>query len=285
MGWPPLMGERDRSQADADGLWSEEREEVSGSSEDVCLAPAGSADTLSEVTASISASVLGLYDVYSYGHAATVLKSSFPTELSDIEKALMAFRMTLKDIAMPGGNESTIPPLFAKTLRPLGWLETRIRGDLVLRVFEQSEKENDEGRLVKKGFTERPGATIHGFVDGYKIDYVKGKVALDVEWNSKDQTYDRDLYAFRAFHECRFIDVAVLITRSEKLNPIFNVTPLLRKDGSPDLNSDGSAKYCKQKYGASTTWMGKLLYRLNAGRQGGCPVLVFGMRPELITDW
>jgi hypothetical protein len=40
-----------------------------------------------------------------------------------------------------------------------------------------------------------------------------------------------------------------------------------------------------QKYGAATTWMGKLLYRLNAGRHGGCPVLVFGITPEVIEDW
>ena len=41
----------------------------------------------------------------------------------------------------------------------------------------------------------------------------------------------------------------------------------------------------KKKYGASTTWMGKLLFRLNAGRNGGCPVLVFGITPKLVTDW
>jgi hypothetical protein len=39
------------------------------------------------------------------------------------------------------------------------------------------------------------------------------------------------------------------------------------------------------KYGASTTWMGKLLYRLNAGRNGGCPVLVFGITPKCVSDW
>jgi CRISPR-associated protein Csd2 len=39
------------------------------------------------------------------------------------------------------------------------------------------------------------------------------------------------------------------------------------------------------KYGASTTWMGKLLYRLNAGRNGSCPVLAIGIKPECISDW
>jgi hypothetical protein len=36
------------------------------------------------------------------------------------------------------------------------------------------------------------------------------------------------------------------------------------------------------KYGASTTHMGKLLPRLQAGRNGGCPVLVFGITPKLL---
>jgi hypothetical protein len=39
------------------------------------------------------------------------------------------------------------------------------------------------------------------------------------------------------------------------------------------------------KYGASTTWMGKLLYRMKAGRNGGCPVLVVGITPKCVSDW
>lgn len=38
---------------------------------------------------------------------------------------------------------------------------------------------------------------IEDFMDGHKVDYVKNRVAFDLEWNSKDQTFDRDLYAFR----------------------------------------------------------------------------------------
>jgi len=100
-----------------------------------------------------------------------------------------------------------------------------------------------------------------------------------LEWNSKDQTFDRDLYALRAFHECGIISVGVLVTRSASLNPVFEVVPQLNKQG------DEVGKTVRAKYGASTTWMGKLLYRLNAGRHGGCPVLVFGITPRLITDW
>lgn len=35
---------------------------------------------------------------------------------------------------------------------------------------------------------------IKGYIDGHNIDFVKGKVAFDLEWNSKDQTFDRDLW-------------------------------------------------------------------------------------------
>lgn len=41
----------------------------------------------------------------------------------------------------------------------------------------------------------------------------------------------------------------------------------------------------KGKYGASTTWMGKLKYRLDAGRGGGCPVLALGIKPSVIEDF
>jgi CRISPR-associated protein Csd2 len=49
-----------------------------------------------------------------------------------------------------------------------------------------------------------------------------------------------------------------------------------------DLN--GKTRAYKEKYGASTTQMGKLIPRLKAGRNGGCPVLVFGITPKLIID-
>jgi hypothetical protein len=97
-------------------------------------------------------------------------------------------------------------------------------------------------------------ATREKYLDGHLIDFVRGKVALDFEWNSKDQTFDRDLYAFRAFFESGAIEAAMLVTRGVSLNELFK-----------SMGSEISAKY-----GASTTWLGKLRYRLEAGRGGGC---------------
>jgi len=183
-----------------------------------------------------------LYEIRDYHHAATILAHEFQTEFQDVCKALSGFRITTADILAKGGNESAIPKKFSAILRPLEWKEQKLQANLMV----------DE-RTVSS--------------DTHRIDYVKGQVALDVEWNSKDQTFDRDLYAFRTFFEFGKISVAVLITRSEQLNGVFT-----KLDVMP-------------KYGASTTHLGKLWPRLDASRHGGCPVLVFGITPASITDW
>ncbi|MFZ5575135.1 MAG: BglII/BstYI family type II restriction endonuclease [Pseudomonadota bacterium] len=264
-------------------------EQMAEAVEDVALRPGPNADDAVDVERYISAEVRALYDVYSYRHAAAILANSFPNELAQIERALLDFRITVRDIGMPGGNESDMPKKFSRTLRPEGWVETRIQGDLLVRMQEYDEQFYDDGRTRKVKRPEGEPRLVENFIDGHKIDYVKGRVAFDLEWNSKDQTFDRDLYALRAFHECGLISAGVMVTRSASLNSIFDVVPQLTKAGEPELHRTGpragQPKSVKAKYGASTTWMGKLLYRLNAGRHGGCPVLVFGITPKLITDW
>lgn len=261
------------------GNGGEEQEAEANGADDVALRPGPNADSPADVERYISAEVRALYDVYSYRHAAAILANSFPNELAEIEAALLAFRITTRDIGTPGGNESVMPKKFSQTLRPAGWVESRIQGDLLVRMQEYDEKFLPDGKVKKVKRSESTPRMIENFIDGHKIDYVKGRVAFDLEWNSKDQTFDRDLYALRAFHECGLISVGVMVTRSEKLNPVFEVVPQLNKAG------EAIGRTVRAKYGASTTWMGKLLYRLNAGRHGGCPVLVFGITPKLIEDW
>jgi len=119
-----------------------------------------------------------------------------------------------------------------------------------------------------------------GYLDGHRIDFLNGRVALDFEWNSKDQTYDRDLYAFSAFYDAGAIDVGAILTRGSSLDAKFfrDLGLVLEKDGVTE-GKDMTIK----KFGASTTWMGKLLYRLDAGRNGGCPVLAIGITPHCVS--
>lgn len=271
----------------------DDAEDVSGDGDsadcyDVALSPGPSADDASDIEKYISAEVRELYDVYSYRHAAAILANSFPDELAEIQRALLNFRITVSEIAMPGGNESDIPKKLSRILRQHRWVETRIQGDLHVRLHEYDEKFLGNGKSRKDKLPEGEPRKIENFIDGHKIDYVKGRVAFDLEWNSKDQTFDRDLYALRAFHECGLISAGVLLTRSASLNPVFEKVQQRSKTGELEYfvsgKKAGQIKSVKAKYGASTTWMGKLLYRLDAGRHGSCPVLVFGITPKLIED-
>ncbi len=205
--------------------------------------------------------VAELYEVHDFGHASAILTRDFEAEYSEICAALLGFRFTDEQLKKPGGNESDVPKVYQKLLEPAGWREVQLNST---HQFEERVFKTGTRLKKRKGPGDLEGSkteTRHS--DTHKIDFLKGRLALDVEWNSKDQTFDRDLYAFRAFWEFGRISAGIIITRGTEMFPY--------------LKGLGIGK----KYGASTTHMGKLLPRLRAGRQGGCPVLVFGITPRL----
>src|SRR5208337_3433382 len=264
---------------------SDLQEEVSR--EEIALSPSEAGDPSWIVDAKIPQDIRDSYEVYSYRNAAVILSE---TRKDELLAALRAFKITKTIIRKAGGNESDIPKLLSAMLRPLGWHETIVQGDLLVTLsWHEVVGTILGGKKRGNPKFERKSREIlkRKFLDGHKIDYVKGKVAFDLEWNSEDQTFDRDLYAFSAFAQCGVIDVAVLVTRSESLNTVFRALgPALKRDGkSIDYKPSGAPRMTYEKYGASTTWMGKLLYRLNAGRNGGCPVLAVGITPKCISDW
>ncbi len=262
-----------------------EDENLEDNARDIASAPSEAADRQSLVDSKIPVDIRNRYEVHSYRSAAVILSESRTEEFNDLLSALRDFKITTSMIRTAGGNESDIPKIFSTSLRPLGWHETNIQGDLLVKLVWKEQVEGTGNRKTK--FEKRTRRLLREkFLDGHKIDYVKGRVAFDLEWNSKDQTFDRDLYAFNAFAQCGVIDAAVLVTRSESLNSVFRqLGEALKKDGSIDYKSPGNPRMTYEKYGASTTWMGKLIYRLNAGRNGGCPVLAIGITPKCIEDW
>ena len=229
--------------------------------EDIATTPSETADPPEIVHQKIPADIFEKYEVYSYRNAAVILSETRKPEFEEILEALRGFTITSDLIRKAGGNESDIPKLLTASLRPKGWHETIVQGDLLVRLRWREQTGTRRGRPT---FEARSTEKLRErYLDGHKIDYVKGRVAFDLEWNSKDQTFDRDLYAFSAFSQCSVIDAAVLLTRSAELNPVFRALgPALKRNGEPDLKSDGTPRMTREKYGASTTWMGKLLYRL-----------------------
>lgn len=211
----------------------------------------------------IDADIQSKFEFFDYGHALEILHESFPEEWREIQEALRNLVLTVEDITKAGGNESPIPKKFDDLLYPFGWREIRISGDLIVKKYPRQAIQR-RGRFSDEPFEIE---TIQGYIDGHNIDFLKNKVAFDLEWNSKDQTFDRDLLAMRTYFDCGLIDVGVIVTRAEELNEVFREIGIMAK------------------YGASTTWMGKLLYRLDSRRNGGCPILAVGIRKGCVKGY
>lgn len=220
------------------------------------------------------------FEVHSYRNAAQILHNSCRDEFSELTSKLMEFRIETANVVKLGGNKTEIAKSMDTLLKPIGWNETRVKADLVVRkiysVSESREIKSGPRRTQTKteSVLKQDEYLIEDFIDGHKIDFMKNRIAFDLEWNSKDQTFDRDLYAARTFYECGLINAGIILTRSAELISVFQ-----------EISSRVAISDFKSKFGASTTWMGKLLYRLNAGRGGGCPILALGIRPALIDDF
>lgn len=216
----------------------------------------------------IRSSLLEKFEFQSYGHALEILSEAFPVEWNELQDCLEQLSISVDDLRAAGGNETAIPKKFDDVLYPVGWKEIRITGDLLVKMYPR--RANQRGRFAEEPFDEK---TIEGYIDGHNIDFIKGKVAFDLEWNSKDQTFDRDLLAMRTYFDCGLIEVGIIVTRAKELNDIFK--EITDKNGKPLIS----------KYGASTTWMGKLEYRLKSRRNGGCPVLAIGIKKPCVEGY
>lgn len=213
----------------------------------------------------IRGSLLDKFEFQNYGHALEILNEAFPKEWNEIQDSLERLSISINDLKVAGGNETAIPKKFDDVLYPLGWREIRITGDLLVKIYPR--RANQRGRFDDKPINEK---ILKGYIDGHNIDFIKDKVAFDLEWNSKDQTFDRDLLAMRTYFDCGLIEVGIIVTRSKELNDIFKEL------------TDDKGKPLISKYGASTTWMGKLEYRLKSRRNGGCPILAIGIKKECV---
>ncbi|MCD8122687.1 MAG: restriction endonuclease [Clostridiales bacterium] len=213
--------------------------------------------------------LLRKFDFHNYGHALEILYDAFPEEWRELQDCLKRLNLTLADIKKAGRNESPIPKKFDDVLYPYGWREIRISGDLIVKKYPRQTAQR-RGRFADEPYEVE---TIAGYIDGHNIDFLKNRVAFDLEWNSKDQTFDRDLLAMRTYFDCGLIDVGVIVTRAEELNDIFK------------REKDDNGQLLMKKYGASTTWMGKLIYRLESRRNGGCPILAIGIGKECVEGY
>jgi hypothetical protein len=198
------------------------------------------------------AGIAARFEMREVRDATAVLSSASPAEFDEILAVLEHFVLKKADIVEPGGNEGPVAKRLNQAFREKGWREgrhdTTIRSSLHLMPYRRAGERKSQ--VVE--------TEVHN--EGYKVDNVKGKVALDVEWNAKDGNLDRDLGAYRALYEAGIIAAGVIVTRTQT-----------------DLRELGQELGRDPFQTSTTTNLDKLLPRLTRGDGGGCPVLAIAI--------
>ena len=217
--------------------------------------------------------ILDRYTFMETGSAAKIAASVCPSETGDIIDVLRNFVLSSRLLLTKGGNRGPIPILIDGAFERRGWIEARV--DLYKRAFmfpgqnAQTVKDNPLGEVANEHLVSET------YQQGYSVDNVKGRVALDVEWNPKDGNLDRDFSAYRAWHNEGLIDVAVLITRIHEETRIIT-------DNAWDQFISANPEFAGSKqtveYRTTTTAnFEKAKERVLRGDLGTCPILVVGI--------
>lgn len=191
--------------------------------------------------------------------ASAVLRAVCPNEWAEITEFLGTYSLNPSLWLKRGGNRGEIAKEIDGFFQQKGWKETRV--DLATQGVLLDRNNQEIQRLPAMS------------QEGYLVDNFKGRVVIDVEWNAKDGNLDRDLSAYRAWHEAGVISAAVLITQDRLSLKALAQTiwseyqdTLLPQDRNPRLPIDLGT--------STTTNLEKAALRVRRGVMGTCPLLV-----------
>lgn len=197
-------------------------------------------------------------------NASTILRATNPDLFDEITSLLDDFELRTGDLLTAGGQESRLAQRFNGSFRNRGWREARVDTTVQLTLHIMPYK--------PAGETRARDITSEVTNPGYKVDNFKGRVALDLEWNAKDGNLDRDISAYRAMYDAGFIDVGIIVTRTQ--DDLHEFATSLRISHGMDENE---AK--KMLATTTTTNLTKLEPRMTRGDAGGCPILAVAISP------
>jgi hypothetical protein len=205
-----------------------------------------------------NSSVVGKFKWLETRNAAAVFKASNPAEFEELSTVLDDFSLYDSDLLVPGGNRGPVSIRIDALLEKLGWRAVRI--NMKATLVGKAKKSN-----LKRGPYLDEFLNSEVTNNGYEVDNMKRRAAIDVEWNGKDGALDRDMSAYRALYDLGLIDVAAIITRDHEGIKSLSLNELHSEDAARRLGT------------TTTTNMSKLRDRMVRGDSGGCPVLAVGI--------
>lgn len=218
-------------------------------------------DLTNSFTAHLDAPIQERYELREVRNAAAVLSVTNPVRFRQIEEVLSAFFVVTSDFVTKGGQETDLAARLNSAFRDRGWREARVDVNikLALRKMPYRPQGESSATVVETEVTN----------EGYKVDNMADRIALDVEWNAKDGNLDRDVAAYRSLYDAGLIDGAVIVTRTLEIRELGQ-----RLGIEAGLHPEIARKILQT---TTTTNLAKLQPRLERGDAGGCPILVIAI--------
>jgi len=191
--------------------------------------------------------------------ACAVIKAVCPNEWQDIVDILSTYRLDPSTWLKKGGNRGDVPEQIDEQFHLKGWKEARL--DLVTKgiILDKDDNRTAEIPAVEQ--------------EGYLVDNFKGRVVLDVEWAAKDGNLDRDLAAYRSWHEAGIISAGVIITR-DRPELLMLARELWDEYQNTMPETERTKKLPVDLTTSTTTAFDKAALRVRRGVMGTCPLLV-----------
>lgn len=226
------------------------------------------------------------YSFVEVRNAAAVISSSCPKEWEQVITYLKKYKLQTHELMTPGGSKSLVVASLENLFYADGWLETRVDTEQIVYKVSKRTGERTPIKLTEYDTKGRlqinevaPQVDISStFQEGYLIDALKGRLAIDIEWNAKDGNLDRDISAYRAWYDLGLIDGAILITK--EMNSCRNLVTKIWSDYQSQLPKDHTDKNKKIPVDlgtTTTTSLEKARERIKRGDAGGCPILIVGL--------
>jgi hypothetical protein len=168
----------------------------------------------------------------------------------DMCEALSWFMISTSEIRARGGRQTLIAQNADQEFRRVGF-KTEVKSEYATKTIITAD--------FQKTFRVR---------EAHRLDARKGRSDVELQWNSKDVAFARDVQSFNNKYRKGLTDIGYLITRATELQPVF------KKLG------------VGKKYGASTTHVSKLIEITDISQDvpGACPIIVFAITEKRIVD-
>lgn len=220
----------------------------------------------------LASGIRSRYEFHEVRSACAVMKAVSPEEWADITDVLGSFSFSANLLLRAGGNNSEMAETLNRALRERGWkecaYELETKGRITFR--ESGVPDEDLGTMSEAS---------------YWVDNRKGRVLVDIEWNAKDGNLDRDLAAYRAWHEAGLIDAAMIITKHREdlldkaielwaphlgatIDEVYKATRKARKARTEE---DRRLALPLDLTTTTVTSLTKAIDRINRGEAGTCP--------------